>query len=116
LPRVDDYIISPYTLGLWLGDGCHDRALITANARDAEELVENILKSGEHAFIRSQSDNVAYISLARSGEPGAFLEALKALNLYRNKHVPMEYLRGSIEQRLSLLRGLVDSDGFVSAR
>jgi intein/homing endonuclease len=36
---------------------------------------------------------------------------LKKLNLHNNKHVPTSYMRGSEAQRLSLLQGLMDSDG-----
>jgi hypothetical protein len=37
----------------------------------------------------------------------------EAAGLLRNKHVPEMYLRASIEQRLALLQGLMDSDGYV---
>jgi hypothetical protein len=33
--------------------------------------------------------------------------------LLRNKHIPTHYLRGSVEQRMELLRGLMDTDGTV---
>ena len=36
---------------------------------------------------------------------------LRKLDLVRNKHVPNDYLRGSLSQRLALLRGLMDTDG-----
>src|SRR5439155_6667122 len=36
---------------------------------------------------------------------------LKRNNLLRNKHIPAEYLRASIHQRLALLQGLMDTDG-----
>lgn len=38
---------------------------------------------------------------------------LEAMGLLRNKHVPEAYLRASIEQRLALLQGLMDSDGHI---
>ena len=41
---------------------------------------------------------------------------LLALGVVRNKHIPSEYLRASYDQRMALLRGLMDSDGGVSAR
>ena len=39
---------------------------------------------------------------------------LKQYNLIGNKHIPNQYLRASYEDRLSLLQGLMDTDGFIS--
>ena len=39
---------------------------------------------------------------------------LRKLGLLHNKHIPQIYLRSSVEQRLELLRGLMDSDGSVN--
>ncbi len=36
------------------------------------------------------------------------------LNLLKNKHIPIIYLLSSYEQRLDLLRGLMDSDGYYN--
>jgi len=41
---------------------------------------------------------------------------LRSLGLIRNKHIPAIYLRASYEQRLALLQGLMDTDGYVDAR
>ncbi|MCK8826397.1 terminase large subunit [Natroniella acetigena] len=41
-------------------------------------------------------------------------EKLRKKNLLNNKHIPQEYLFASIEQRLELLRGLLDTDGYIS--
>jgi len=41
---------------------------------------------------------------------------LEALGVLKNKHVPEAYLRASYPQRLSLLQGLMDTDGSISAR
>ena len=35
------------------------------------------------------------------------------MGLLGNKHVPEKYLRGSVEQRLALLQGWMDTDGYV---
>ena len=40
-------------------------------------------------------------------------EISRALGLLHNKHVPEIYLRASINQRLALLQGFMDSDGYV---
>lgn len=36
------------------------------------------------------------------------------LDLINNKHIPTEYLKGSYHQRLSLLQGIMDTDGTIS--
>ena len=41
---------------------------------------------------------------------------LRDLNVWDNKHLPEQYLRGSVSQRLDLLRGLLDTDGTVCKR
>lgn len=43
------------------------------------------------------------------------IERLRGIGVLDNKHVPQEYLLASVEQRRELLRGLIDSDGTVSA-
>ena len=40
---------------------------------------------------------------------------LKENNLHQNKHIPQIYFQGSREQRLELLRGLIDSDGYIDS-
>ena len=39
---------------------------------------------------------------------------LRRARLINDKHIPTDYLRGSVDQRLSLLQGLLDSDGSVT--
>ena len=47
---------------------------------------------------------------------GGLAKQLAELGLLGDKHVPDFYLRGSAEQRLALLRGLMDADGTVWQR
>lgn len=43
-----------------------------------------------------------------------FHSKLKETNLIGNKHIPKIYLRASVNQRLELLRGLMDTAGYIS--
>lgn len=49
-------------------------------------------------------------------EPKTFGVHLADMGLFKNKHIPEEYLRASFEQRVALLQGLMDSDGTCSRR
>ena len=44
---------------------------------------------------------------------GSLSSTLRSMNLLGNKHLPEEYMVSSAEQRLALLQGLMDSDGYV---
>lgn len=107
LPKAN-LLIDPYVLGVWLGDGTKRDARITTMDR---EVLENIQAAGYEinklAGDHGQASDYGIIKL---------LAQLKSLNLQNNKHVPEVYLRASIEQRLALLQGLMDTDGYISPR
>ena len=44
------------------------------------------------------------------------LQNLKRLGVYNNKHIPEEYIYTSEENRLKLLAGLIDTDGWYDAK
>nr|UYL16882.1 MAG: terminase large subunit [Caudoviricetes sp.] len=46
----------------------------------------------------------------------SFNSILRVSGLIGNKNIPSEYLRSSFKQRLSLLQGLMDTDGYVSKK
>lgn len=46
----------------------------------------------------------------------SFVEQLRELGVLGNKHIPERYLHSAPHQRLALLQGLMDSDGYVSKR
>lgn len=50
------------------------------------------------------------------GDQIPLVTRLRKLEVFRNKHVPGIYLRAGTEQRMALLRGLMDSDGHVDER
>ncbi|MFD2421660.1 phage terminase large subunit [Amycolatopsis pigmentata] len=112
LPEVD-LPLDPYVLGAWLGDGHSKMAMITS--ADIE-IVDRIRAAGVPC--RKTKERYAW-TLAPEGNGSKCSPVRKALNelgLIGNKHVPDAYMRGSTAQRLALLQGLVDTDGYVSPK
>ena len=120
------YPIKPYTFGLLLGDGSFryndsQKALSYSSENDilpsmiAEEMNWNFKKASElnYSWIFEWKEE------AKKQHKNVWVE--EVLSQYPNlwnvksedKFIPSEYLLGSIEQRLDLLNGLLDSDGSV---
>jgi predicted phage terminase large subunit-like protein len=108
--------IDPYVLGVWLGDGRTDSSAICSNDN---EIVEEI------ARLEPGLNHYAAVGGTMHFRPGphyrrgaAQIETLqgrlRALGLLGNKHIPHEYMWASEQQRLSLLQGLIDTDGHVA--
>lgn len=94
--------IDPYLLGLWLGDGnTYKAAIYTADS----EMIDSFRKFGYD--ISKLYGKYSY------GIRGGFFSLLKENNLLGNKHIPNLYFHSSFNQRLSLIQGLMDSDGHI---
>lgn len=102
LPDID-LPIDPYLLGIWLGDGSSTKPEITTN--DVEVLSE---------FSKQGFTVVKYDREYHYGIRVGFLKLLSENNLCGNKHIPEQYFRSSYAQRLSLIQGLMDSDGHIT--
>jgi deoxycytidine triphosphate deaminase len=115
-----DLPIDPYTFGVWLGDGTSTKAEITVGAGD-EQILDEVRHAGLAVWSATSPRAFRIGGMSRRHEGrlrdprGRFNtdSSLRGLGMLRNKHVPEIYLRGSIEQRLALLQGLMDSDGHV---
>lgn len=108
--------IDPYILGYWLGDGTSTANQITSWKKDANHIINHINESGYH-YTTHDDHNCLRITFSKTpvgSRQGSTQTDLRNLNLIKNKHIPSIYLRASIEQRTQLLRGLLDSDGYVS--
>lgn len=98
--------IEPYTLGVWLGDGRNRSGEITkSDSFIFEEISRRGYTIGKDIGGENKCDTRTVFGLTTK---------LKELNLLHNKHIPLIYLRSSFNQRLDLLRGLMDSDGNVN--
>ena len=105
--------IDPWLLGYWLGNGCSATSQVCAGGYnggyDEEYVCERLDKLGlEHSCRRDKLRCESMINVC------GLVTNLKSNNLYKNKHVPATYLRASLSQRLELLRGMMDSDGYAS--
>lgn len=96
--------ISPYLLGVWLGDGNKYDKWISCGAKDIEHL--------RPYAIEIRQDKTAF----RVHLKGLETRALRELGVLFNKHIPDEYLLADAESRRELLRGLMDTDGCVNSR
>ncbi|MDP4503893.1 replicative DNA helicase [Nonomuraea sp. G32] len=102
---VRDLPFDPYVLGYLLGDGdTVGSGRVACDPQDREWLVNEFRSAGY--------DAVAYTDPGHFGVRG-LREKWRSLGLDKGKHVPKAYLRASQPQRLALVQGLIDSDGYV---
>ena len=108
--------LDPYGLGLLLGDGSF-RGATPSFSKPEPELHEALAKSFPDQ--RQTVYNVAggEIGLPGRGDGNVLTNDLRALSLWGclsiDKFIPESYLRASIADRLAILQGLLDTDGWV---
>ena len=100
--------IDPYVLGCWLGDGSKQCGAIT---NETNNVLGEIQRRGY-----ALGDDISSEGSASTYTILGIYEKLKKLNLINNKHIPIIYQRASYEQRLDLLRGLMDTDGYYNSK
>ena len=111
--------IPPHILGLLLGDGIMTNAIGLTSAE--EELGDEFSRYAESigcsVRVTENDRNVpTYYAVVAKGAKNPLFEILHQLGLRghcaHNKFIPKEYLTASRFDRLQLLAGLLDSDGF----
>ena len=107
--------IDPYLLGLWLGDGSRGAAIITCHKDDEPHYRMKASAVGENWRIRGVTAMCETLSCTLTRGPSPlFWSRLREVGVLRDKHIPPSYLRAGYDQRLQLLRGLMDSDGYIA--
>lgn len=108
--------LEPYFLGLWIGDG--DKTNIRICNPD-KEIINYIydyakrldLKVSEYKY--SEKSCGSYAIVRKNRKQKSFTNIFRKLGLLNNdKFIPKEYLINNRKNRLELLAGLLDSDGY----
>lgn len=101
--------IHPYTLGVWLGDGTRLKTQITTADLDIVNKIEffgNKVRENKTSIDKCPQYSILGI--------GDGLRILCMIDKYSyEKSVPNIYKTSSVEDRLNLLRGLMDTDGTI---
>lgn len=122
-----DLPIDPYVLGVLIGDGCLTDRPLTISSDDeyvvkmvagligAKGYVRSLHNYGWH-FLKSEPDDGVPVSYIQTHELAKLLDADDAVFGRKSieRRIPKKYLIGSVEQRMKLLHGLMDTDGCVT--
>ena len=110
-----DFIVDPYTLGVFLGDGTIKKdkksVRITCHEQDLETYKKYIPYEFGEIQTDSRNKNIKTFTLLGVG---SYIYHLGLSVNSSEKFIPEEYFYGSEDQRLSLLHGLIDTDGTVN--
>lgn len=108
-----DLPVKPYTLGAILGDGAIDASgKVTLTSAD-EEVVSRVKLDGYAVSGGYQKPGQAAKAYYVSGLRSPMRELQLAGTYSQTKFIPAAYKTASIHDRFELVRGLMDTDGFV---
>jgi hypothetical protein len=111
--------LNPHLLGLILGDGGITQDSISFTTEDVEivETIKSILPENSQ-IVKNGSSKYGYKLTKKTGHTNPIIQTLKNLNLMgcgsHNKFIPNIYKYSSINDRLEILKGLMDTDGTCS--
>ena len=123
-PHSKNQPLDPYVLGCFLGDGCksawHALELSSKDIDIVQEIANRIHATGflqkKHSYswyfyqvMPTDDTNGMKVQSTQYG----WLDTLLTGTYAHDKHIPSEYLIADREQRLELLRGLMDTDGSI---
>ena len=114
-----EYEVSPYILGVLIGDGSLTGSVALFSNPDIDSQIAETIKDilpCEYELKKNDAPDCPQYSIVLKGDGEGYIQRLKRLGLNvksGDKFIPDIYKYGSKDQRLSLLRGLMDTDGFA---
>lgn len=115
--NIDKLPIDPYLLGLLIGDGGLSSKSIKFSSVD-DEIINNIkeILTEDLVIKKVSGNNCDYTIVSKINNINSLTRNLKELGLMGctsiDKFIPEIYKYSSVENRLSILQGLMDTDGF----
>lgn len=117
-PLIDeepqDLPLHPYVVGVLLGDGCLTQNRITFSSTDQHIVnrINSLLPTGY--YVSTQADGITHGINTTTNIP--FYKIIEKIGIHKlnshNKYIPLNYLYGSYNQKIALLQGLMDTDGY----
>lgn len=119
--------IHPYLMGILIGDGCFTSPNVRITTTDIE-IINNINKllDNKYKLSRIKSDLISYNIIFQDKKYSKFrlndavIPFIKLISEYnllnkksKDKFIPFEFKFNSIQNRIELLQGLMDSDGTI---
>jgi replicative DNA helicase len=109
--QKNELVVAPYILGALIGDGGLSQNTMNFTTADAE-MIDNISQylPSSATITKLQSPYGYNIKYPK------YLDYIKSIKLNvtsAHKFIPKEYLVASIDDRINLLRGLLDTDGYI---
>ena len=108
-----DLAVPPYVMGVWLGDGSTSKGQICAHPDDRATLdkCREFYPDGSE-WVHKDTGVITRSFIGLANDLTAYNMCFQRKDTPR-KHIPEEYLTANLEQRLELLAGLIDTDGYV---
>ncbi len=114
--------INPYILGALIGDGCISKSVINLGyvqfTTEDKEIVDRFVQAGYDMSVSYQKKNNNAKSYSIHDK--LLVKQLRDLGIAGNKSaehfIPKCYKLASIKDRISLMQGLIDTDGYVDKR
>ena len=109
--------LDPYVLGVWLGDGTTVEPSISCGSQDIEWLLGELKRLRMQVSVLDVQENfrIRLLGVRHIFRSLGLLGGNPVMrSQWGNKFVPEMYMRASVKQRLSLLQGLIDTDGTVN--
>ena len=111
-----DLPIDPWLLGVWLGAGKATHGSLTVGRQDLDDMVTSVKEAWPRGVSVTADETATTITLTEQGDRFSyghtFTAELRRAGVLGDKHVPSPYLRAGTDQRIALLRGLMDTDGW----
>lgn len=118
--ETKNLLISPYVMGLMIGEGGFSSSNLTFTSSEQPILTAVTSNLSEEYQLKKHKTNkydYRIVKKIKNSKPNIYKEELRHYGLWGHKSIdkfiPSEYLYTSIEKRIALLQGLLDSDGRI---